>query len=243
MEGIMRKNVLPALIITILLAACGGGGGGGDSDTQISTETFQAATVFSNQINNGYVQNFSITGSQVVNGRTYKVTGSGTLVVSPAVGAVFENQAALMNVVSVDASVTVNGVTLPVTSMAHSYSTSNYAPLGETNGEYCVVQGIATIPTAVQVGDTAQVGTMVCYADINKATTLGTVRLSYIVEADTTSTAVLNLISKEYDNSNTLLLTDEARWRLDTLGNVTWVSETVKGVVPPTMEPFTYVFQ
>jgi hypothetical protein len=239
----MRKLSVPIFIATILLTACGGGGGGGSPATEISTETFQAATIFANQITNGYSQNFSVAGTQVVSGTSYNVTGSGTISESAAIGTTFEGQAALMNVVTINASLTVNGRTVPISSTSHSYSTSNFAPLGETNGEYCVTQGTATIPNTVKVGDTGQIGTMTCYPDSSKSTISGTVEISYEIKPDTATTALANVITKEFDNSHTLLLTDTAKWRLDTLGNISWVSETATGIDPSTHEPYTYVFQ
>ncbi len=223
----------------LLLSACGGGGGGGGGGVAVpvaSTSSFSMVTIFANQINNGYTKNFAVTGTEVIGGVTYNVTGSGSMTVSPAVNTVFEGQAALQNTSTVNGNVTVNGVSAPIADTSQSYSSSSYVPLGQSNGEYWVVQGIATIPSTVSVGDTAVIGTYSRYTDSSKAAVLGIAQVSYVVEPDTATTAIVNLTLQEYDGANVLELTDQTRWRIDTLGNVTWISETATG------SDFNYVF-
>jgi len=53
-----------------------------------------------------------------------------------------------------------------------------------------------TIPTTVKVGDTGSIGTETKYTDSTKVTPSGVTVMSYIVEADTTSSAIVNLIDK-----------------------------------------------
>lgn len=224
-------------LFAILLTACGGGGGGGGAASPVaSPSSFSAVTVFANQINNGYTKNFAITGTQVVGGDTYNVTGTGSVTVSPAVNTVFEGQSALQNTSTVNGTITVNGISAPVSDTSQSYSSSSYVPLGESNGEYWVVQGIATIPSTVIVGDAGAIGTYTRYTDSSKTVVLGTAQVSYSVEADTATTAIINVTLQEYDGTNVLEVTAQTRWRIDTLGNVTWVSETSTGA------DFNYLF-
>lgn len=222
--------LLGSLLIAILVSACGGGGGGGGSGPVASVSSFSMPAVLADQINNGYTQNFSVSGTQIVGGTTYNVTGTGTITVAPAINTVFEGQVALQNTSTVNATLTVDSVNFPVTDTSQSFSTtSSYAPLGMSNGEYWVVQGVPVIPATVNVGDSGVIGTYTRYTDNTKAIVLGTAQASYVVEADTATSAVINLILREFDNSNALELTDQIRWRIDTLGNVAWRSETATG--------------
>jgi hypothetical protein len=158
--------------------------------------------------------------------------------VSPATPSTFEGQAALLTSETVSGTIVVNGTTAPFSSTAQEYATTSYAPFGiVTSSEYCVMQGSPNIPLTVKVGDTAAIGTFTCYTDSFKTTALGTGHLSYAIEADTEHTAIVDLIERDFDNTSSLLVTDQTRWRLDTFGNLTWVSESTTG------PSFSYVFK
>lgn len=47
---------------------------------------------------------------------------------------------------------------------------------------------------------------------------------SYVVEADTLSTAIVNVIAKDYDTSNQLILTQQSRYRIAADGKLTSTS-------------------
>lgn len=234
------RTGLTLLSVITFLTACGGGGGDSDSSEPVpSTLSFPFATANANFINNGYTHNFSLTGWQIVDGVRYNVTGSGTIELASATAAFFEGQAALLNIQTISGTITVNGIDVPLpTTIAQHYSTSNYAPLGTVvaGEEYCVMQGTPIIPVTVKVGDTAELGTFICYTDASKTTLLGTAVISYAIEADTADTAIINLIEKDYDVLNALTLTDQQRWRIDEFGSVSFVSETVKD------STFSYTF-
>ena len=234
------SSCIGLFLIAMLVTACGGGGGSGGGGVAAgpvaSASSFSMTTVMADQINNGYTENFTVTGTQIVGGITFNVTGNGTITVAPAVNAVFEGQAALQNTGTISATLTVNGISAPLSETSQSFSTTNYVPLGESNGEYWVMQGAPVIPATVNVGNTGTIGTYTRYSDSGKATVLGTAQISYVVEADTATSAVVNIILREFDNTNTLLLTDQDRWRIDTLGNLAWVSETASA------PDFNYVF-
>jgi hypothetical protein len=215
--------------LVTLLTACGGGGGdSGSSGPVVSTTSFPFSTANANLINNGYTHNYTLTGWQIVNGVQYNVTGSGTIAQSAAAASTFEGQAALLNTQTSTGTVTANGQSAPLpTTTVQQYSTSNYVPLGYVDsGEYCVMQGTPTIPATVKVGDTAVLGTYTCYANSSKTTVLGTSKMSYVIEADTANTAIINIKEEDYDASSTLTFTSQQRWRIDVNGGVSFVSVT-----------------
>jgi hypothetical protein len=138
-------------------------------------------------------------------------------------------------------SVTVLSISAPVSSTAQVYSTTNYAPLGEsTSSSYYVMQGTPTIPSTGKVGDTAVIGTFNVYADSTKLTLHGTAKISYVVEADTANTAIIAQIEEDYDTSNILIASAQTRWKMDASGNVTFVSVKLTGTTP--VGPFNYLF-
>ncbi|HYP68630.1 MAG TPA: hypothetical protein VEP67_10335 [Thiobacillaceae bacterium] len=212
--------------------------------TLVSSDTFPSAAAIKNQTDNGYVQSFTLTGSQTVNGQSYRVAGSGTVTVSAAVASTFEGQSALLSNQAVSGSLQVKGVTAPFSSTAQEYATPSYALFGivvtippNPSSEYCVMQGSPTVPVTVKVGDSGAIGTCTCYTDSSKTTALGTRQVSYVVQAHTEHTAIIKLVEQDYDSGLALQLTDQVSWRIDTNANLTWVSETA------TVPTHTYVFK
>lgn len=226
-----RYILVAALATTFSLAGCGGGGGSSPSGPVTSNLSFPVSSWNANHINNGYTQSGNITGQINYNGTIYPVTGAFSLTVAAATSTTFEGQAALVNVGTITGSETVTNTatgqtqTVPLADTSQSYNTTNYVPLGHSSStEYMVMQGTAIIPSTVKVGDTAVVGTYTRYTDSTKSSALGTDKESYVVEADTANTAILNIIDKEYALDNTLTSTSEERWRFDALGTATFVS-------------------
>lgn len=219
-------------IITLLFGCGGGGGSSSPAGPVTSTNTFPVSTLNASHINNGYTQSGNISGTLSFNGTTYPITGNFSLTVAAATATTFEGQAALTNTGTVTGSEILNGVTVPLADTSQSYSTTNYAPLGySSSSEYSVMQGTAIIPSTVKVGDTAVIGTYTRYSNSSKATVLGTAKMSYVVEADTASTAIFNIVENEYNTANSLTLTTQERWRIDTSGTGTFVSVISTGLV------------
>jgi hypothetical protein len=235
-------DLILGLSLAALLAGCGGSGGGGGSGPVASTLTFPLATANANLINNGYTLHLSVTGTQVVNGTSYGVTGSVTLTQSTPTVSTFEGQAALLNTQSMTGTLTVLSVSVPFASSAQIYSTTNYAPLGEiSSGSYYVMQGTPTIPLTGKVGDAAVIGIYNVYTDSTKIVLLGTANIHYVIEADTANTAIINLIEDDYDISNAVIASTQNRWKMNSSGNVTFVSNRLTGTY--LSEPFNYLFQ
>ena len=80
------------------------------------------------------------------------------------------------------------------------------------------------IPTSVHVGDTGVAGTINEFTDSTKTTSAGTEANSYVIEADTATTAIANLISSGRDSFNVLQFTEQDRYRIAANGNLTLIS-------------------
>ncbi len=227
--------------VAVVLAACGGGGGGSSSPaTPPSIISFPLATANMGLTKNGYSYTANITGTEVISGVSYAVTGTESVTDAPAISATFNGQPALLNtysaVTNLTASIsTVSGVVSTSTSSTYTEqdysSTTNYLPLGYASpGVYAVVQGAPTMPATVQVGDTGLLANVNIYSDSTKSILIGTSQTTYLVEPDTTvNTAIFNITTKTYDASHTLIDSGQEKWRIDISGNMTHVMATASG--------------
>ena len=86
------------------------------------------------------------------------------------------------------------------------------------------------LPANVKVGDTGTIGSYTIYKDSTKAEVTGRRDLTWTIEADTATTVLLNLTTKQYAKDGTLGLTEQVRLRLDGTGKATVV--TIDQVYP-----------
>ncbi len=86
----------------------------------------------------------------------------------------------------------------------------------------------SALPATVNAGDTAVFAAVTVYANSTKATVAGQRNLSYVIEADTPTTAIANLITKGFNNANQLLFTQQARYRIAAGGTLTSISIDVQ---------------
>ena len=114
--------------------------------------------------------------------------------------------------------------TLAVTSTG--YYDSNYTPLGfnSPSVNYGVYLIAPNTPVTAVVGGTGVIGTVTLYTDSTKATGNGRIDVSYVVEADTATTAIVNIIDKIYTSGGTLSATEQDRYRISATGALVPVS-------------------
>ena len=218
----MIKDLKFALLSTavVSLVACGGGGGGGGTAGPVtSTLSFPIGTGVKSLAASGLSKNFSISGS---------CTGTGTKTASPAnTPSVFEG------VTGFSATVTLTmTVAAPCTSLAQSYTSyvdTNYVPLGfnSIGVNYGVYLTPPVYPTSVSVGATGIIGTENLYTNSTKTVSNGTTVSSYVVTADTATTAIIDLIGKIYDATSTLTATEQDYYRIDASGALTPLSTDI----------------
>lgn len=179
-----------------------------------STTSFPLQSGFKALVASGYSKNFTVSGT---------CTGSGNKSSSPATTpATFEGVAGLSATATFTMSLT-NCTPASTAQTTTAYFTSNYVPLGFNNigVKYAVYLIPPTIPTSVTVGGTGTIGTETLYTNSTKATGNGSIVQSYVVEADTSTTAIVNLIAKIYNASGTLTATEQDRYRIDATGTLT----------------------
>ena len=204
------------VLICIELVGCGGGGSSAAVGPMASNLEFPLKSAYSELTADGFTKTFTISGT---------CTGSASITGSSAsAGSVFEGSAAISAVRTLTANFTDCS---PASSAARStqYYDANYAPLGfSSSTEYGVFASPPAIPKTVSVGSTGSLGFEAIYTDISKTIRSGRADFSYVVEADTTTTAIVNLIIQRYDTSNALLYTEQQRYRIATTGPLTPVS-------------------
>lgn len=120
------------------------------------------------------------------------------------------------------------------TSTTLYYDAATYAPWGfyggtAYNGETSYkayfrefAPGVV-LPTTVKVGDFGSVGTVYTYNMSNfkkSGSPVGRTDVTYTIEANTASTAIVNIVSKVYDANNKLTLVDQTKYVIDSGDNL-----------------------
>ncbi len=198
------------------LAACGGGG---SSTAPSTTTTYPLRSGYQSLISQSEVNSFSISGT---------CTGTATETRSAAVPATFEGTTGVSTTTTLTGSYS-NCTPASFASTGISYYDTNYKPLGSaTPGSDYAVYSVTDLPISVKVGDTAQFGTADVYSSSTKQVKTGTRTLSYAVETDSGNTAIINVITKAYNTSNQLLITQQSRSRINASGQFTAVSKDIQ---------------
>jgi hypothetical protein len=78
------------------------------------------------------------------------------------------------------------------------------------------------------VGHTGTIGTETLYTNSSKTVGNGIIVSSYVVEPDTATTAIINLIARSYNVGGTLIGTEQSRFRIDVAGALTPVSTDIQ---------------
>lgn len=209
---------LVALAAAAMLTACGGGGGGGGGGSGApapvaSVNPFDVRTGLAALATGGFSKLFTISG-----------TCSGTFNLADTVATTsvtFEGSAAfsgtetgILNLFGCTGSGT--------TTTTRYYSNPGYTPVGtSSSSSYSLVFVTTPFPTAGHVGDTGTYGHTNLYSDNTKVTPTGSQTLSYAINADTASTAILNLITKTYNTGAVLISTEQDYYRISATGIVT----------------------
>jgi hypothetical protein len=219
----MKKLYLTLLLSTsFVIVSCGGGGGGGGSATTsvASTNTFDINSGYRKLISTGYQKTYTLGGG---------CTGSMTRTVAPATtSATFEGINGFSAVSVATVSYT-NCTPASSSSTQTRYYDTNYTPLGASSAsEYSVFNGIPKLPSSARVGDVGIVGSQNTFTNNTKATSTGREDTSYVMEADTATTAIVNFISQSYNSTGNLTLTVQNRYRVAADGTLTLLSFDVQ---------------
>jgi hypothetical protein len=209
--------------LTATLVACGGGGDSGPAAPVVSQNTYALKTLLANATNDRRTLSWTLTGT--LSG--VAVTGSGNVSQGALNSVAFEGKSALAKTLTVTGTIAVNGTTIPLNSTSTSYLDSNYSPLGTLSDEYQVVVGTPSIPDSAKVGDTVTVYQANRYQNSNKTVLLGTEAVSFVLEADTSTTALLKIIAIEKDNSGKQTQSTAVTFRVGADNSISRLAETL----------------
>lgn len=218
-QGAPVKSIKLLLAISTLMTLAACGGGGGDSTTPNTATAYPLRSGYQNLISQSEINNFSISGT---------CTGTATETRNAVVAATFEGTPGVSTTTTLTGSYS-NCTPASFAGTSLSYFDTNYKPLGSAiAGTDYAVYSVSDLPISVKVGDTAQLGTADVYSTNTKQVKTGTRTLSYAVETDGNSTAIVNLITKAYNASNQLLFTQQSRYRINSSGQLTAVSKDIQ---------------
>ena len=226
----MMKSLKTLFLIcaSVLLVACGGGGGGGtpiSSGPVTSVDIFQTKTAYVNYVNDSRSLPFTIAGTT----SGVSVTGSGTVTQSTLTSSTFEGLPVLKKVTTITGTVTGNGVSVPLATTATSYVDSNYTLKGSSGSEYLVVTNGGAIPATAKVNDTGILYSANRYTGSAKTTLLGTTNVTYVLQPETASAALLKLIQVDKNTAGSVTMTSTLNFRITPAGGLTRLSESSVG--------------
>lgn len=211
------------LAVTATLVACGGGGDSGPAAPVVSSTSYALKTLLASAANDRRTLSWTLTGTA----SGIAATGSGTVSQGALNPVVFEGQSALAKTITLTGTLTANGTTIPFNNTATSYLDSNYSPLGTLSDEYRVVVGTPNLPQSVKVGDTGTIYQSNRYQSISKTVLLGTEAVSFVLEADTSTSALLKIIEAEKDNSGKQTQSSTITYRVGADGSISRISDTL----------------
>ncbi len=204
------------ILSSLMLGACGGGGSSAPA-TPVTSLSFPMQSAYKTLVANGLTKSFTVSGT---------CSGSGTKTSSAAnTSATFEGVTGFSATSTLTLSLT-NCTPASSAQTSTAYFDSNYLPIGfnSVGVNYGVYLTPLSIPTSVSVGGTGTLGTETLYTSSTKATPNGSIAMSYVVETDTATTAIINLIAKITNAAGTLTATEQDRYRIDVAGTLTPVS-------------------
>ncbi len=225
----MQKLIGLLVFAALVVSGCGGGGGGGSGGNAgpvASRQSFNIKTAIASYTSTPH--SYSFTGSGTLNGVPITVTGTEDLGVLTA--GVFEGQIALQQTQTTNLTITENGNPTSLSSVVTLfYLPADYSPLGSTSpNRYEVNDPLVTYPTTAKVGDSGMVGSAKRYSDSTKGMPIRSATSSYRVEADTASSAIVNLVTvTTFIQPTSSPQTATVRYRLDSVGTFTLLSDSL----------------
>lgn len=222
MLKVNKRGIALLLSASALLTACGGGAAPTTpTGPVVSTLSFPLQSADKTTIANGFTKTMLISGT---------CSGTGSNTASPATtSAVFEGVAGFSSIRTITMSFT-NCTPVSIAQTATAYYDNNYLPHGmnSVGVNYGVFLTPPTIPASVTVGGTGVIGTETLYTDSTKLVGNGRQDGSYVIEADTANTAIVNFIWKIYNAAGVLSSTSQVRFRIAMTGALVLLSEDIQ---------------
>ena len=216
------------LLSSLLLVACGGGGGGPAPAPVASTSTFQLKQAYANDFNDTLPYSYTITG--VISGAN--IAGNGSTTQSAVANTTFEGVTALQKSRTSSGSVVASGpggtVNIPLAPSTETlFLSPTFNLLGYTStGAYTVAAAPVTIPVTALVGNSGIIGNFNTFTSSAKLGVPATNLISWSLEPDTATTALMKLTQTIRSNTGVLTATAVDTFRVTPAGAVTRISQT-----------------
>ena len=153
----------------------------------------------------------------------------------------FEGAPALRKTSTLTGTLDLLGDKFPIADTSAFFFDTNYSPLGRiAANNYCVVTSKTPIPVTVRIGDNGNWFAATCYTSSSKLTRVGGSNVSYAIEPDGASTALMKIVYRAVDAAGNNLTSTET-YRVTIFGAVTRVGEV--GFLSQNGVTFSYVGQ
>jgi len=181
--------------------------------------TYDIKTAFQNRIIKGASKTFNVTGD---------CKGTFSQTDSPAAKTIWNNQ-------TVYAVGNTNIPSIPNCSLGFSstqtsitYYDLDFVDLAKFHSDGSYSEFVKSPrPNSVTVGDSGTLGTWTHWNNTGKTNLYERDVMSYVIEPNTSSSVIVNLIDRTYDSNNQLEITSQLRFRLDSTGTLDWYSVTI----------------
>jgi hypothetical protein len=240
-HGATRLTV--GALAAIVLTACGGSDNGMLTPGPPGTPppgSYDLRTAMSALVKSGLSANVNLSGNAIVNGTAAAFTGTGVLTLSAGASGMFNGKTELLQTEAISGTVSVSGQSSPYSStIVTAYDGTTGAILGESEShEFDVAQAPIVIPTTV--GASVVLGTLSRYTDNTQSVVLGTTQVSadlLLASVDGKGPEVVQFTYKVYDNSQTLVETDNFNYYLsenNVLSLYSYTAQSASGTVSVT---------
>jgi hypothetical protein len=232
MKASMNKRYGWAIlaVMAVAIAGCGGGGSGTPAPTfplrsALDVMTLKGSTFTMTAIG---------TGAPATKATDGDCSGTLTETDQHAVtSTVFDGSPGYSSDISATLTFTLGCGQATVTATETDYFDSNLLPVGaEVTGLNYFGKYLTppVIPAIVKQGDKGDIGRLTFYSEKAYTTRVRYADRSYVIEADSPAsdtTAIANSISKAYSDQGALITNSEVRYRIDTAGKLTLVSQKI----------------
>lgn len=238
-HGATRLTV--GALAAIVLTACGGGDNGMLTTLPpVPAGSWNLRTAMQGLVNSGLTANVKLSGNAIVNGTATAFTGTGVLTLSPGANGMFNGKTELLQTETISGTVAVSGQSAPYSStVVSAYDGTTGALLGESQShEFDVASAPISFPTTV--GSSVVLGTLSRYTDDTQSVVLGTIQISVgllLATADGRGNEVVQFTYKVYDNTQTLVETDNFNYFLSedsTLDFYSYTAQSASGTLSVT---------
>ena len=215
-----NKLALVGALSASFLAACGGGGGDGAATTPPpvdSTASFALRDGYKARIVSGATNDFNISGG---------CEGTATIKTEPSATATFEAVAGYSSAQTSTVNFTKNCSPPTKTVTGSTFYNLNFVPIGQSinGGDYSKFAAQPVdLPALVKVNDRGTIATLTTYDSSTSTVSTGKRVLSYEIKADTSTTVLTNIITRTYDATDLLLVTQKSSYRTAVNGSLTLV--------------------